>query len=359
MTKIFLTPGPTHLHPVVRQSILAALENDIGSISHRSKEFEAIYQDAEDQLKELFSLPEDYQIFFISSGTESWERIIQSGTERKSFHFVNGAFSKKFQETSTELGRQAELLEKPLGQGFKNADIPDSIDAGLLALTLNETSSGVKLEKGFAESLRKKFTDKLIAVDAVSAAPVIDLDISSVDYYFFSVQKYFCMPAGLGVLFASPRAIEKAEKLASKKISIGCHHSLLSLKNMALKNQTPTTPNVVGIYALAEISRHFNKIGLDRIRKETADKAGRIYDFLDKSGRLKAFVQDSAVRSETVITVDSGEATSRIISELAKSGLIVGEGYGKLKQSQFRIANFSAHTEENVEFLLSKLRVLA
>ena len=59
----------------------------------------------------------------------------------------------------------------------------------------------------------KQYPDKLIAVDAVSSAPYGDLDYRLLDIVFFSVQKLFGLPAGLGILIVSPRAIEKSEQL--------------------------------------------------------------------------------------------------------------------------------------------------
>ena len=95
MTNIYLTPGPTEIHPVAKEAIRDALHSDICSISHRSKEFEELYINTESQLRQLLSIPQDYQVFFLPSGTESWERILQNGVLEKSFHLVNGSFSKR------------------------------------------------------------------------------------------------------------------------------------------------------------------------------------------------------------------------------------------------------------------------
>ena len=257
MTNIFLTPGPTELHPVAKEAIRDALHSDICSISHRSREFEELLLNTEVQLRQLLSVPKDYQIFFLGSGTESWERIIQNGVFEKSLHLVNGFFSKRFFETAQELGKAPELVEKELGEGFDLDDITVPLDTELICSTLNETSTGVCLSPEFLSGLRVKCPNTLIAVDAVSSAPYPEVDLRVVDYYFFSVQKFFCLPAGLGVLIVSPAAIEKAKTLQKKGACIGSHHSFLSLENYAKKHQTPCTPNVLGIYTLRNNRRAF------------------------------------------------------------------------------------------------------
>jgi tRNA-2-methylthio-N6-dimethylallyladenosine synthase len=70
---------------------------------------------------------------------------------------------------------------------------------------------------------------------------------------------------------------------------------------------------------------------------------------------LMEFVKETKFRSETVITVNAGSPLKEIIASLAKKGLIVGDGYGKLKESQFRVANFAAHSKQNFEDLISIL----
>ena len=353
---IHLTPGPTELHAVAKEAIRDALDSDICSISHRSSEFEELLSNTETHLRALLSVPDGHRVYFLSSGTESWERIINNAVLKSSYHLINGSFSKRFFETAQELGKSATFLEKPLGQGFDLEDIPDSLQSELICVTQNETSTGVCLPDGFVEGLRKKHSEPLIAVDAVSSAPYPKMDLNAVDFYFFSVQKFFCLPAGLGVLIVSPRALQKADQLKKSGISIGAHHSLPSLESYAKKHQTPTTPNVLGIYALGIMAEHLGMSGIEQIRAETDQKAALLYKHLDSPGsRFSAFVTESRWRSKTVITVKSDQQTSSISKTLSEKGLIVGQGYGKLKDSQFRVANFCAHGIDDFNRLIAEL----
>lgn len=355
MADVYLTPGPTQVHPIVKEAFRYALDSDIGAMSHRSKEYDQLSIHTESQLRTCLNIPRDYRVFFLPSGTESWERIIQNAAEKTTHHFVNGAFSKRFYETSIELGRQPTMNEKPLGRGFDESDLQTKIDAEIICITQNETSTGVRLPDEFVQSIHTHNPNTLLAVDAVSCAPYSKINLNLVDYYFFSVQKFFSMPAGLGVLIVSPRAIEKSNQMQKKGLPIGAHHSLMSLDMFAKKHQTPCTPNVIAIYALGEIAKYLNSIGIEKVRQQTSQKAQMLYTCLDQSKKCHAFVKESVWRSDTVITVDAGANTNRIVDELTDNHLIVGQGYGALKDTQFRVANFFSHTLEDFRKICSIL----
>src|SRR5258706_10220842 len=100
MKQIFFTPGPSQLYPTVTNHIAAGLKKNIPSISHRSQRFQDIFHDAVDGIKTLLAIPKNYNIVFVSSGTESMERIIENTVEKNCFHFVNGSFSTRWYEVA-------------------------------------------------------------------------------------------------------------------------------------------------------------------------------------------------------------------------------------------------------------------
>ena len=95
----------------------SALREQIPSISHRGKEFSGIYEGVDEQLRQLVSLPDDYRIFFTSSATETWERLLQSLVKQNTLHLVNGAFSRRFHQVAAKLEYQADIVEVPEGEG--------------------------------------------------------------------------------------------------------------------------------------------------------------------------------------------------------------------------------------------------
>ena len=115
MKNIYFTPGPSALYPTVHQHIQEALEDDICSISHRSERFKQIYQNAVASLRKLLNITDDFYLFFLGSATEAMERIIENCVEDCSYHFVNGAFSKRFYTIAKELKKNPQKNEAEFG----------------------------------------------------------------------------------------------------------------------------------------------------------------------------------------------------------------------------------------------------
>ena len=357
--KIYFTPGPSELYPTVPAHLAAALANKIGSISHRGQQFKDIYAHAANGLRQLLQLPVNWEVLFVSSANEVWERAIQNTVERASFHLVNGSFSRRFYDIAGELGRQAGKAEVPFGQGFHldDVNIPDS--AELVALVQNETSSGVSTPVSVINQVREKVApEALIFVDAVSAAPYPAFDYSRIDSVYFSVQKGFGLPAGLGVWLVNDRCVAKAEALKAKGLSIGSYHSLPTLVRQARTYQNPETPNVLAIYLLGQVIEEMNHHGVDLIRQETEAKAQLIYDYLATSQTFTAAVSEPAHQSVTTIVAHTQVSSAEVIKKLAPFDMVVGSGYGTYKDTQIRIANFPAHSLAQVQALVYKLKEL-
>lgn len=351
--KINFTPGPSQLYFTVEDHMRKAFREGIPSHSHRSPAFESIFKEATEGLRELLNIPSSHHIVFTGSATEIWERILQNLVEDHSHHLVNGAFSKRFYEIGTQLGKHSTKTEVNTGEGFQESlNIPS---CELLAITHNETSTGVCMPMDFIHTLKSKNPDCLIAVDAVSSLPYADFDYRQIDTAFFSVQKGFGLPAGLGVWIVNERCIAKADELLSKGISIGSYHTLPSLITHARKNQTPETPNVLGIYLLAKVVQDMLRRGIQQIRKETEYKAAILYQTLTDHTSIKPFVQNEKWRSKTVVVADTGILTEKIVSHLVSQGMQPGDGYGAFKSSQLRFANFPAHSKEQYELLVDTL----
>ncbi len=209
MKNIYFTVGPTQLYPNVTGFIKKAIDAEVMSKSHRGAWFQELFIDLTSNLRTLLNIPKSYRIFFVSSGTESMERVIQNIVIKNSFHFVNGAFSERFYKTAKELGKSPELVEAPLGESFDFEKIKIPKKAEIICLTHNETSTGVMLPLEEIYKIKKNNPDKLIALDVVSSIPYVDIDCKKVDIVFFSVQKGFGLPAGLGIIIVSPQGFEK------------------------------------------------------------------------------------------------------------------------------------------------------
>jgi len=348
------TPGPSQVYFTTEDHVRKAFREGIPSISHRSREFEQQYAECTEGLSELLSIPNGWHVFFTSSATEIWERSLQNLVASRSHHFVNGAFSSKFHEFASLLGKQPTADMVPEGHGF--AEPHRMHDAELIAVTQNETSTGVSLTTEWINGLRAVNPGSLIIVDGVSALPHLQPDFNTVDSVFFSVQKGFGLPAGLGVWLVNDRCIEVSGKLSAGGQRTGTYHTIAALAANEKKNQTPSTPNVLAIYLLNQVCKDFLRRGITAIRQETAYKAALLYNCLDRHPVIRPFVQDAAFRSPTVIVANTGECTGRLQEYLLANGLQAGEGYGNAKKHQLRFANFPAHSRETYEQLCDLLQ---
>lgn len=351
---INFTPGPSQLYFTVEGHLREAIRSGIGSLSHRSKDFESIFSEAVSGLRQLLGIPDEFHIFFTGSATEIWERCIQNLVEDKSFHLVNGAFSKRFYEIAQQLGKHPVKAEVPAGQGFA-VDLKIPQGSELIAVTHNETSTGVSIPLEFIHSLKARSNGALVVVDSVSSLPYPDFDYSRIDSVFFSVQKGFGLPAGLGVWIVNDKCLGQADALLTRGISIGSYHSLPAMHANAKKNQTPETPNVLAIYLLGKVVADFLRRGINIIRKETEYKSAILYNALDTHPYIKPAVTLKEFQSKTVIVADCAEHVIAVTNALKKRGMQPGDGYGEFRKNQLRFANFPTHSREQFELLVDTL----
>ncbi len=356
MDTIHFTPGPSQLYPGTDQFIQEALRKQVPSISHRSAAFKSIFKGTVSALRELMNVPEDYHILFFSSATEIWERLLQA-FHGPGFFFVNGNFSERFRAFAREMGRLESSVEAPLGQGFpmERVHIPDG--TGLVGMIGNETSTGVMTPANDYYLIADRFPQPLHFIDLTSASPIYQVDFRRVDGAYFSVQKGFGLPAGLGVLVLSDRALERVKEATGNGEFRGNHRSLVEMARRAEKHQTPETPNVLGIFLLGKVARAMLDRG-DELFTTSKLKADRLYQFFDAHPRWQPTVDTPRWRSETVVVLDTPNQAGNIATALARQGFVVGQGYSERKDDQIRIANFPATSLEQTEMLVEAFQKL-
>lgn len=354
-TYTYLTPGPSKAYPKLDQFMQDAIEQQIVSISHRGPQFSEIYDGSISLMRSLLGIPNDYYIFYFSSATEIWERIAQNCIESTSFHCNNGIFGYRFVWAVQMMKKQAINHEVPYGHGFdlENLEVPE--EAELISFTHNESSTGVMLDIDKIAACKDRYPQKLIAVDVVSSVPYPQIPFEKLDMTYFSVQKGFGLPAGLGVCIMSPQAFQRSAFLQRNGHSIGTYHNFQYLNKYHLRAQTPETPNVLGIYLFHRVLQDMHETDLSLLRAEIDDRAGYLYDYFDHHDKYHPFVERTDDRSPTMIVVRTYGDSSEIIAHLKKNGLIVGAGYGDLKEQHIRIANFPSHTMDEMKRLTASL----
>jgi phosphoserine aminotransferase len=383
--RVFL-PGPTALHPLVGPGMRAAEAEGLLSESHRSPRFRQSVQAMNEALRELLGIPPEYRILLVGSASEAMERIIQGTVEHRSVHLVNGAFARRMRDVAGNLGREAWSVEVPDGASFEEDRalteagpggrwlLPGGEDSGpgdpprpgpdpegpeLLAMTQNETSTGARIppDRVHVLSHRARARGLAVAVDLVTGWPTEGVEPARIDCGFFSVQKAFGLPAGLGVMVCSPELLERARTLQGRGVPVGGYFGLPALAAAADKSETRATPNMLAIHLLRLVSEAYARTGRDALERTALEKARRFWAGIESVAGLRPFVRDDGVRSRTVLVVEVNGGSDALRNRLADRGFMVGDGYGPWKGRHLRVANFPVQTLEMIEELVGALAV--
>ncbi len=346
MKNLYFTVGPSKLYAKVEGYLIDAVKEQIPSLNHRGEKFHTLFAETTSLLKKLLSIPEGYQIFFITSGTEAMELMIRNTVVQKSAHLITGSFGERFYEIAKELNK------KPKKIYVESLQKENLQTQELLCVTQNDTSTGESVPMEEIYKLKRKNKNLLIAVDCVSSLPFENLNYKYLDGVFVSVQKGFGLPAGLGILILSPKAIKKSQLLLKNKKSIGTYHNFPTLLSYALKKETPETPNVLGLYLLNKVLKDMHAKGIEKIRKETVEKAEYVYNYFENNSNYSLAIADKNLRSTTTLVINVKNGSRKLLDFCKARGFILGGGYGKNKEKQIRIGNFPAHSLQDFKNLV-------
>jgi phosphoserine aminotransferase len=356
MKPIILAPGPTKCQPELMQWLQDADTEGVFWRSHRSPWFEVMFQEIKDGLRSLLGIPSDYTIAFTTSANEVWERSIESLVERESFHIVGGEFAERWFQYSKKLGRSPSRFDydQHFSGSFGEIEVPES--AEVICLTQNETALGFWTPEFQISELASRYPDKLMLVDVVSGIPQTNLPWHQVDLAYWSIQKGFQLPAGLGVAVFSPRTVERCQSLSEKQ-STGAFHSFAQLAAHSAMNLTAETPNVLAIYLLKRAIQKYLEIGVETIRKETLKRAEVLYQGISQTS-FKPLVTDQRYQSPTVAAaIHTSEILDWRASITKSHGIYTGACYSELKPYAFRVANFPIHTEEELLAVIEQMKM--
>lgn len=345
---ITFNPGPSQLSQKTLLHLQELSANGFLSLSHRSKAFTKVCEQAIKNLQKNMNLPKEYSIFFQPSATVAMDTLLKNLVSQQSFHFVHGAFSQRFFVTAQEIGIQALHHENPWNAtiDWQSIQIPSQTE--LIAITHNETSTGLMWPQEEIQKLRETHPSSLIAIDVTSSFGSMHMNWYNADIWFASVQKCLGLPSGLGILIVSPQALEKAEELSKGKNHIASWQRFSSLEKKIKNYQTLETPNMLAIALLAQ---QMSSWDLNKIEAQTSHKSQLIYERLDL---WTPYISHEKWRSTTVCNLSVKESDNyHFICK--EANITLGKGYGKLKDSCIRIANFPAISEKMLSHLFQVL----
>ncbi len=343
---ISFSAGPAHLPDITNQAIHEIVESGFLTVSHRSQEFSEVSRKAIEGMREKMKIPPDFHIFYQNSSTAAWNNILENLVKERSFHFVLGEFSERFYFTAQDLNLTADAYIPPFDEAvkWKNATIHPSTE--LIAITHNETRSGLMWPWEEIRGVREAYPEPLIAIDVCSSFGGMNMQWDLADIWLGSVQKCLGMPPGLGYIMVNERAMEKARKLNKK---VPKWRKFQILEEQMKKYQTYETPNSLEIALLAILMHHWD---IDVVESQTREKASLIYG---ADLNWQPFIKDPEWRSITCahMKVDDAEKWNQRAEE---QGFYLGRSFGTFASNGIRVANFPGHTKELILKLIEALR---
>ncbi|QCK16067.1 aminotransferase class V-fold PLP-dependent enzyme [Mangrovivirga cuniculi] len=349
--KLFLLPGPSRVDRRVPKYLSDAYDEGFMSYNHRSPQVIELIKKTTGIMRKRLNIPADYTITFVSSATECWQIIAQSLIKKKSCHIYNGSFGEKWYNNTVKLGFEAKPVEFDI-----NEDIPvdkiQEIKADTFCITHNETSNGTALSKEEILALRQVQGKAILAVDATSSMAGYKLPFNLADVWYASVQKCFGLPAGMGVLILSPRAVERAFKLNNTNH----YNSLVNIINQASQFQTTHTPNVLDIYLMNRVLK--KRKNIDKVHEDLKSRYKKIEQTVSENNSVDWLVTNIDKRSYTVLALKYLPNDISIYQLADDTQIVLGKGYGKWKENTFRVANFPALRKREINKLLNFLEVI-
>jgi phosphoserine aminotransferase len=317
--------------------------------SHRQAPVKGLVARVRSGLRDLFDLPDGYEVALGNGGTTAFWDAAAAGLVREcALHLTYGEFSQKFATVT----KSAPFLAEPIVVSAEPGDAPTPATdptADVVAWAHNETSTGVMVP------VQRPDTDALVLVDATSGAGGLPLRSSEPDAYYFAPQKSFAADGGLWLALLSPAAQERIEELsAGNGRWIPESLNLATALDNSRKDQTYNTPAVATLFLLADqIEWMLANGGLDWCVQRTTESSSHLYGWAQAAPFATPFVADPAKRSLVVGTIDFAEDVdaAAIASTLRANGIVDTEPYRKLGRNQLRIGMFPAVEPDDVRAL--------
>lgn len=351
MKKHNFSAGPCILPQEVLEKASDAVRNFNGinlsliEISHRSKEFVEVMENARSLVKELLDLPEGYFVLFLQGGASleflmtSYNLLKIDGT---SAYLDTGAWSSKAIKEAKLLGNVdviASSKDKTYNYIPKNYNIPAGID--YLHCTSNNTIYGTQL-KEFPK------TDSLLVCDMSSDIFSRELDFSQFDLIYAGAQKNMG-PAGTTLVIVKEEILGKTGRAIPSMLDYQIHIKKDSMFN---------TPSVFAVYvSMLTLEWLKNLGGLPAIEKINEAKANLLYTEIDRNSLFKGFAELED-RSFMNVTFNlTNEANKEAFDVLWNAAGISGIK-GHRSVGGYRASIYNAMPIESVQVLVNTMQEL-
>jgi aspartate aminotransferase-like enzyme len=329
-------------------------------IHHRTKEFEKIFDELEEDLKYVFQT-KNVVLMFSSSGTGAMESAIVNlfSPGDKVLAVSIGAFGDRWFKMAKANGVPADKFSSEPGYPTTPQMVDEALSTGkydVITVTHNETSAGIMNPVGeIGALLKEKYPDVLFLIDTVSSmgGTKIEVDNWGVDVCITSTQKCLGLPAGMSICSVSERAIENARQVENR----GLYFDLVELYDYLKKKdyQYPSTPSLSHMFAMDYQLDRILEEGLENRFARHLEMADYVRNWAKQY--FEMFVKEEKYYSNTVTAIKNTRQinVSDLNKKLGERGYMISNGYGDLKDVTFRISHMADYTLDEVRDLIKNI----
>ena len=316
-------------------------------MSHRSAAFDEIIKTAEQDLRDLMGIPDNYKVLFLQGGASQQFAAVPMNLMKNGVadYIVTGQWAKKAYQEAQKYGKAVKVAsseDKTFSYIPDCSDLPIDDDADYVYICENNTIYGTKYKK------LPNTKGKTLVADVSSCFLSEPVDVTKYGVIYGGVQKNVG-PAG--VVIAIIR-----EDLIPEKPAVENTPTMLAWKTQADADSLYNTPPCYGIYICGKVFKWLKKMGgLEEMQKRNIAKAKVLYDFLDESKLFKGTVrkEDRSLMNVPFVTGDK-DMDAKFIKEATAAGF--GNLKGHRTVGGMRASIYNAMPIEGVEKLVAFMK---
>ena len=316
-------------------------------MSHRSAAFDEIIKTAEQDLRDLMGIPDNYKVLFLQGGASQQFAAVPMNLMKNGVadYIVTGQWAKKAHQEAQKYGKAVKVAsseDKTFSYIPDCSDLPIDDDADYVYICENNTIYGTKYKK------LPNTKGKTLVADVSSCFLSEPVDVTKYGVIYGGVQKNVG-PAG--VVIAIIR-----EDLIPEKPAVENTPTMLAWKTQADADSLYNTPPCYGIYICGKVFKWLKKMGgLEEMQKRNIAKAKVLYDFLDESKLFKGTVrkEDRSLMNVPFVTGDK-DMDAKFIKEATAAGFVNLKGHRTV--GGMRASIYNAMPIEGVEKLVAFMK---
>ena len=353
MSRVFnFSAGPAVLPEEVLQEAAAEMMDYRGTgmsvmeMSHRSKAFDDIIKEAEQDLRDLLHIPDNYKVLFLQGGASQQFAAIPMNLMKNGVadYIITGQWAKKAYQEAQKYGKAVAVASSE-DETFSYipdcSDLPIDEDADYVYICENNTIYGTKFKT------LPNTKGKILVSDVSSCFLAEPHDVEKYGILYGGVQKNIG-PAGVVISIIREDLITDDVNPATP--------TMLKFKTQADKDSLYNTPPCYAIYICGKVFKWLKKMGgLEVMAAKNEEKAKILYDFLDQSKMFRGTVrkEDRSVMNVPFVTGDK-DLDAKFVAEAAKAGLVNLKGHRSV--GGMRASIYNAMPKEGVEKLVSFMK---